>query len=340
MTPIIMRRERLSKAILQTLLVFAVGVPPGASAHGITEEQGYPSKPIRLVVPYAPGGGADIQGRLLAEKLGPRLGQQVVVDNRGGAGGVIGMDIVAKAKPDGYTLVIAPLGPWSIVPNLFRPPYDVLRDFALIIAVATTPGVLVVHPSVPAKTVKQLIALARQRPGELTYGSAGVGGFFHISAELFTFMTKTRMTHVPYKGAGPALVDLMAGHIHVSFTNALPTVPQIKSGRLIALATTGAARAAVLPELPTIAEAGVPGYESSSWSGIGAPARTPQAIIMRLNKELAAVLRMPDVEKQFAAGGSAAIGGTPEQFQKYLKSELAKFSRLVKEVGIKAESAD
>lgn len=213
-----------------------------------------------------------------------------------------------------------------------------LKDFAPIIHVATTPGVLVVHPSVPVKTVKELIALARQRPGELSYGSGGVGGFFHISTELFAFMTKIKVTHVPYKGAGPVLVDLIAGHIQVSFNNALPTVPHIKSGRLRALATTGARRAAVLPDLPTIAEAGVPGYESSSWSGIGAPARTPQAIIKGLSRELGAILQMPDIQERFAAGGSTIVGGTPQQFRDYVKSQLTKFSKLVKEAGIKAEA--
>jgi len=261
-----------------------------------------------------------------------------VTDNRGGANGIIGMEIVARAPADGYTLVIAVVGPWAIHPYLYKLPYDVLKDFAPIIHVATTPGALVVHPSVQAKTVKELIALARQKPGALNYGSAGVGGFFHISAELFAFMTGIRMTHVPYKGPAAALTDLVGGHIQVMFNSAIVTVPHIVSGRVRALATTGTRRVAALPDVPTVAESGVPGYESSTWTAMGAPARTPRPIIERLNRELAAILQLPDVQERYAAGGSTATGGTPEQFRDYLQSELAKFSKLIKEAGIKAEA--
>ncbi len=329
----------MKQALLQTLLVLAAaGVSAGASAQATPKEPAYPSKPIRLVVPFPPGGTTDIQGRMLAEKLAPRLGQPVVVDNRGGANGIIGMEIVARAPADGYTIVIAVVGPWAVHGYLYKLPYDVLKDFAPIIHVATTPGVLVVHPSLPVKTVKELIALARQRPGELNYGSAGVGGFFHISAELFAFMTKIKMTHVPYKGPAAALTDLVAGRIHVMFNSAIVTIPHIKSGKVRALATTGAKREAALPDLPTVAEAGVPGYENSTWTAMGAPARTPRAIIERLNKELGAILQMPDIQERFAAGGSTVTGGTPEQFHDYLKSELVKFGKLVKDAGIKAKA--
>ncbi len=329
----------MKQALLQTLLVLAAaGVSAGASAQATPKEPAYPSKPIRFVVPFPPGGTADIQGRMLAEKLAQRLGQPVVIDNRGGANGIIGMEIVARAPADGYTIVLATVGTWAVHPYLYKLPYDVLKDFAPIIHVATTPVVLVVHPSVPVKTVKQLIALARQRPGELNYGSVGVGGLFHISAELFAFMTKIKMTHVPYKGGALALTDLIAGHIHLMFNSTLVAAPHIKSGKVRALATTGAKRVAALPDLPTIAEAGVPGYEGSTWSAIGAPARTPRAIIERLNKELAAILQMPDIQERHAAAGSTITGGTPEQFHDYLKSELAKFGKLVKEAGIKGEA--
>ncbi len=330
----------MKQALLQTLLVLAAaGVPAAASAQASPGKSVYPDKPIRLVVPFPPGGTTDIQGRLLAEKLAQRLGQPVVTDNRGGAQGIIGMEIVARAPADGYTLVIAVVGPWAINTYLYKLPYDVVKDFVPIIHVATTPGALVVHPSLPVKTVKELIALAKQKPGELNYGSAGVGGFFHISAELFAFMTGIRLTHVPYKGPAAALTDLAAGRIHVMFNSAIVTVPFIKSGKVNALATTGAKRVAALPDLPTVAEAGVPGYESSTWTAVGAPARTPRAIIQRLNRELEAILQMPDIRERFAAGGSTTTGGTPEQLRDYLKSELAKFGKLIKEAGIKAETA-
>ena len=323
----------------QALLMFAAaGLSGGATAQAIPKDAPYPVKPVRLVVPFPPGGTPDMQGRMLAEKLGPRLGQQIVIDNRGGANGIIGMEVVARAPADGYTAIIATVGTWTVHPYLYKLPYDVLKDFVPIIHVATTPGVLAVHPSVPAKTVKELITLAKRRPGDLNYGSSGVGGFGHMSGALFTLMTGTKMTHVSYKGLAQVLIDLVGGHIQVSFNSALPTVPHIQSGKLRGLATTGAQRMAILAALPTIAEAGVPGYENSTWSGIGAPARTPRPIIERLNKEFMAVLQMPDVRQRFAAGGSTVTGGTPEQFHDILKSELAKFGKLVKAAGIKPES--
>jgi tripartite-type tricarboxylate transporter receptor subunit TctC len=225
--------------------------------------QAYPVKPVRFVVPFVPGGPTDIQGRMLGEKLAQRLGQQVLVDNRGGAGGNIGMELTAKAPPDGYTIVIATVGTWAVNPHLYKLPFDVMRDFTPIIQVSTSPGVLVVHPSVPVKSVKELVALARARPNELNYGSSGVGGFGHISGELFALMTNTKMIHVPYKSSAPSLTDLVAGQIQVLFNNAISTVPFVQAGRVRALATSGAKRLAVLSDLPTIAEAGVPGYENS-----------------------------------------------------------------------------
>ena len=302
--------------------------------------QNYPIKPIRLVVTFAPGGTTDIQARMLVEKLAPRLGQQILIDNRGGAGGNIGMEIVARAPADGYTLVITVVGTWAVNPHVYKLPYDVVKDFAPIIHVATTPGVLVIHPSLPAKTVKELITIARKRPGELAYGTAGLGSFTHISAELFAVMTGIRMTHVPYKGSGPATADLVGGHIQLSFSSAVPAMPQIQSGRLRALATTGTKRLSVLPELPTVAEAGVAGYESSTWTAMAAPARTPQAVIERLNREVNATLQLPDIQERSAAMGSVITGGTPEWFQDYLKSELAKYSKLVKQAGIRPEGGN
>ena len=317
-----------------TLLLLAVCAVFAAEAGAA---QAYPTKPVRLVVSFPAGGTPDLQARMITDKLAPRLGQQIVIDNRGGANGIIAMEIVARAPADGYTFIITTVGTWAVHPFLYKLTYDAVKDFAPVVHIATTPGVLAVHPSVAATSVKELIALAAQSPGKLNYGSSGVGGFGHMSGELFGVLTKVKMTHVSYKGVAQALSDLVGGHIQVSFNSALPTMPHIHSGKVRALATTGAKRAAILPDLPTIAEAGVPGYENSTWTAIGAPARTPRAVIQRLNQEINAVLQMRDVQERFAAGGSTVTGGTPEQFQEYLKAELAKFSKLVKDAGIKGE---
>jgi tripartite-type tricarboxylate transporter receptor subunit TctC len=307
-----------------------------AQAAAQSKEPAYPTKPIRCIVPFPPGGTADIQGRVLSEKLAQRLGQQVLIDNRGGANGSIGMELTARAPADGYTIVVATVGTWAINPYLYKLSYDVL-DFAPIIHVATTPGVLIVHPSLPVKSVKELIALAKRRPGELTYGSAGIGGFGHMSGELFSMMANVRMSHVPYKGSGPSTTDLLGGHIQIIFNSAVPSVPHIKSGKVRALATTGAVRMAILPELPTIAETGLPGYENSTWTAIGAPPRTPRAITERLNKELNGILQLPEVQQIARNDGSVITGGTPEDFHNLLKKDLGKFAKLVKAAGIKAE---
>jgi tripartite-type tricarboxylate transporter receptor subunit TctC len=298
----------------------------------------YPSKPIRLVVPFVAGGPTDIQGRILSANLSQRIGQQVVVDNRGGAGGNIGMDITAKAPPDGYTIVIATVGTWAVNPHLYTLPFDVVRDFAPITQVSTSPGALIVHPSVAAKSVKELIALAKEKPGQLNYGSSGVGGFGHISGEMFDLMAGTKMTHIPYKSSAPSLTDLIGGQIQVLFNNTISTVPHLKANRVRGLATTGAKRTPALPDLPTVAESGLPGYENSSWSAVAAPAGTPRPIIMRLHKEIIAILKQPDVAQKHAEVGADIIGSTPEEFHAYLKTEVAKFGKLVKAAGIKAAS--
>jgi tripartite-type tricarboxylate transporter receptor subunit TctC len=314
-------------------LMFACASP---FALAQTKDAPYPAKPIRCIVPFPPGGTADIQARMVFDKLGPRLGQQIIIDNRGGANGSIGMELTARSPADGYTIVLATVGTWVINPYLYKLSYEVL-DFAPIIHVATIPGVLIVHPSLPVKSVKDLIALARARPGELTYGSAGIGGFGHMSAELFSVVAKVKMSHIPYKGSGPSTADLLGGHIQMLFNSAVPSMPHIKSGKVRALATTGSKRMTLLPDLPTVAEAGVPGFENSSWSGIGAPPRTPRAITERLNKELNAVLQLADVQQIAHNDGSVITGGTPDDFHGILKSELAKFGKLVKAAGIKPE---
>ena len=307
-----------------------------ASTCAWSQAVGYPAKPVRFVVPFVAGGPTDIQGRMLGEKLSQRLGQQFIIDNRGGAGGNIGMELTAKSPPDGYTIVIATVGTWAVNPHLYKLPFDVMRDFAPITQVSTSPGVLVVHPSVPARSVKELIALAKARPGELNYGSSGVGGFGHICGELFTLMSGTKMIHIPYKSSAPSLTDVMSGQIQVLFNNMIATVPHVKGNRIRALATTGAKRSPALADLPTIAESGLPGYENSSWSAIAAPAGTPKPIIDRLHRELVEILKSPEIQQKHADVGAEVIASTPDQFHKYLQSEVAKFGKLVKAAGIKA----
>jgi tripartite-type tricarboxylate transporter receptor subunit TctC len=307
-----------------------------ASTAAWSQSAPYPTKPIRFVVPFVAGGPTDIQGRMLGEKLGQRLGQQVIVDNRGGAGGNIGMELTAKAPPDGYTIVIATVGTWAVNPHLYKLPFDVVKDFAPITQVSTSPGVLVVHPSVPAKSVKELIALAKAHPNELNYGSSGVGGFGHICGELFTLMSGTKMTHIPYKSSAPSMTDVMSGQIQVLFNNMIATVPHVKANRVRALATTGAKRSPALPDLPTIEESGVKGYENSSWSAVAAPAGTPRPIMDRLSREFTEILKLPDIQQKHADVGAEIVASTPEQFHAYLKSEVAKFGKLVKAAGIKA----
>jgi tripartite-type tricarboxylate transporter receptor subunit TctC len=306
-------------------------------ASGAWAQAGYPVKPVRLVVPSSPGGGTDITARIIAPKLAERLGQQVVVENRAGAGTMIGTEVVAKATPDGYTLLMG-LSTLAINPAMYKKvPYDSVRDFAPISQVIAAPNMLVVHPSVPARTVKELIAFARARPGELNYASAGHGTNPHLSMELFLSMTGTRMLHVPYKGLAPGIVDLLAGHVTVATATMLTGLPHVKSGRLRLLGTTGAKRAAVLPDQPTVAEAGVPGYEASQWYGVLAPAQTPKEIVARLHAEIVRILEMPDMRRKLAADGTDPVGSSPEEFARYIKSELTKWGKVARDAGITPE---
>jgi len=318
--------------VLCALMAALLASPVAAQQAGA-----FPAKPIRIVMPFPPGGATDIQGRILAEKIGPRLGQQVMIESRPGSNGVIGMTAAARAAADGYTMVIATSGNWAVHPHLYKLPYDTEKDFVPVILVGETPGVLVVHPSLPAKSVKEFIALARRKPGEIAYGSSGTGGFAHISAELFASMTDTRMMHVPYKGSAQSLYDLVGGHIQASFNIVAPSLPHIKAGKVRALAVTTARRVPTLPEVQTIAEAGLPGYENATWSGIGAPAGTPAAIVERMNKEIVSALQMPEVRASFQSQGSEPIGGTPERFRDYLRAEIVKYGKLVRSAGIKPE---
>ena len=299
--------------------------------------QTYPTKPVRLVVPSSPGGGTDITARIIAPELSKLLGQQVIVENRAGAGTMIGGDIVAKAAPDGYTLLMG-ISTLAINPAIYRKvPYDALRDFAPISQAVTLPNVIVGHPSLPARNVKELVALARSRPGELNFSSAGVGTSPHLSIELFLVMTKTKMLHVPYKGSGPAATDLIAGQVQLMARNMLTAYPHIKSGRMRPYGVTSVKRAAGAPEIPTIAEAGVPGYEAVQWYGVLAPANTPRAIVPRLHTDIAKVLQQPNVRELLGKDGAEPVGSTPEQFAAFIKSETAKWAKVVKDAGIPQE---
>ena len=297
--------------------------------------QTYPARAIRLVVPSAPGGGTDLSARTIAPKLSERLGQQVVVDNRGGGGSIIGNEIAAHAPPDGYTLLMG-ISTLAILPAMYtKLPYDTLKDIAPISVVVAVPNALTVHPSVPARSVKEVIALARAKPGALNFASAGPGTNPHLAAELFKAMTKIDIVHVPYKGSGPAVIGLLGGETALSFASVPSIINHVKAGRLRPLGLTTAKRSAALPDVPPIAEAGVPGYEAQQWFALAAPGATPRPIIERLHKELVAVLHEPDVVNQFAAQGAVIIGNSPEQFAAYLRSELDKWSRVIRAAGIK-----
>ena len=299
--------------------------------------QPYPIKPIRLIVPFAPGGGTDITARAIALKLTEAWGQTVVPDNRTGANGTIGVDIAAKSAPDGYTLTMISSS-HSVNVSLYKKlPYDLIRDLSPITQATTQPYALVVHPSVPAKSVKELIALAKAKPGTLNYGSSGTGGLSHLSGALFSSLAGITITHIPYKGGAPAMTDVIAGQIQMLFSTILQSHAHIKAGRLRPLAVTTVKRSAAAPELPTMREAGVPGYKVAGWYGILAPAKTPQPIITKLNQEIVRILHTDELKDRLSADGSEPVGNTPEQFGAHIKSEVAKWSKVVKEAGIRAE---
>lgn len=304
---------------------------------GAAGAQPYPARPIRFIVPFAPGGGTDLLARMLAQRLPESLGQPVVVDNRGGAGGVIGAALAARAPADGYTIVLGSPGPLTINPNLqAKLPYDSLRDFAPVTLATISPFSLVLHPSVPADSVKALIALARARPGQLNYGSAGTGAVNHFSAEQFKALAGVDLVHVPYKGAGPAVLDLVGGRLQLMFEN-LPTVlAHVRSGKLKMLAVGTKARSALVPEYPTLAEAGVPGYEASTAFGVLAPAKTPAAIVARLNRESVRLLR-GELKERLSAMGLEAVGSTPGEYATHLREERARYGRIARVAGIRID---
>jgi tripartite-type tricarboxylate transporter receptor subunit TctC len=297
----------------------------------------YPVKPIRMLVGFAPGGGTDTTARALTPKLAERLGQQVIVDNRPGAAGNIATDLTTKAPADGYTILMGTIAALSINPTLYgNLPFDPMNDLAPVTRAVDSTNILVVHPSIPAKTVKELIALAT-KDKTLNGGSSGVGGAGHLALELFNVLAGTKITHVPYKGGGPAMTDLLGGQINLIFATAASAIPHVKSGKIRALAVTTSNRSKLVPELPTVAEAGLKGFEANNWYGVVVPAKTPKPIIDRLNRDFTAVLKMPEIQEVLFKQGLDAAPSTPEAFGAYIKSETAKWSKVIKASGAKAE---
>jgi tripartite-type tricarboxylate transporter receptor subunit TctC len=323
-----MRRVRDSLLIGATLLALAGGA----------WSQGYPNRPIRVIVPYPAGGGADFVARVYARSLSEGLAQQVVVDNRGGANGNVGSEIAAKAAPDGYTVLVTASTNLTINPSLYRKmPFDVQRDLVPVSILATQPTILVVHPSLPVDSVKQLVALAKTRSGQLNFGSAGAGSSGHLAAELFKMIAGVDIVHVPYKGTGPATADLLGGQIPMMFNNLPPSLPLVKAGKLRALAVTGEIRSPAAPQIPTMGEAGFPGVVLTLWNGMLVPAGTPAEIVARLNSEIARSAKLADVRERLAAEGTEAYTTTPAQMTEMMKSETIKWAKVVKAANVAAE---
>ena len=328
------------RGLHRSFIIIATAAASLASASGIAAQTGaapYPTKPVRLLVPFAPGGGTDITARSIAQGLTERLGQQFVADNRPGANGTIAVDILSKALPDGHTISMISSSHSvnsSLIKNL---PYDLTKDVLPITQATTQPYALVVHPSVQAKTVKDLIALAKAKPGQLNYGSSGTGGLSHLSGALFGNLAQIDIVHVPYKGGNPAMIDVIAGQIQMLYSTILQAQPHIKAGKLRPLAVTTAKRSRAAPELPTMHEAGLKGYEVAGWYGVIAPLKTPQPIVARLNKEIVEILRLPELASRLAADGSEPVGSTPQQFGEHIRTEVAKWAKLTKQMNIRMD---
>jgi tripartite-type tricarboxylate transporter receptor subunit TctC len=304
---------------------------------GAALAQGYPDKPVRLVVPWPPGGSVDIIARLIGVKLGQTLGQSIIIDNRSGASGNIGMDAVAKSRPDGYTLVLNTI-PLATNPSLSaQMPFDVSKDFAPIALIAKMPHLLIATQALAVSNMRELLELAKSQPGKLTYSSAGNGSTFHMAGELFKYLSNTSVVHVPYRGGGPALTDAVSGQVDISFPSLVAALPFVKTGRVKALAITSSSRSALLPEVPTIAEAGLPGYEFTSWFMLLAPAGTPRDIVMKINQAVTETMTSPELAERFAKEGTEIVTGSPEQARTFLNAELTQWSRIIKERGIKSD---
>jgi tripartite-type tricarboxylate transporter receptor subunit TctC len=314
------------------LLAAAALWPSGAAA------QDYPAKPIRFIVPFPPGGGNDTIARMLGQRISASTGQQVLVDNRPGAGGTIGAEAAARAPADGYTMFLAGVATHGINPNLRRKlPYDPVKDFDAVSLIASAPLLVVVHPSMPAKSIKELISLAKAKPGVINYASNGNGSSSHMAVELFNMMTGTRMTHIPYKGLSAALTDLLSGEVQVMFSSAVAALPQVKSRRLRALAMTGARRSPAIPDIPTVAEAGVPGYETGSWYGVVVPAGSPRAAIDRLSREIQTIVKSPEITSRLNDEAVIPVGSTSEAFDKHIRAELARWAKVIKAAKIELD---
>ena len=324
------RQERRWRLLAAAAGMMAVGHVAAAESYAV--------KPVRMIVAFSPGGFVDFTARLVATPLGIALGQQVVVENRAGAGGIVGTEVVARAAPDGHTLIVGSVGTHAVNQTLYpKLPYNVLRDFQPVARLADAPSILAVHPSLPARSVKDLIALARARPGQINYASAGAGTSTHLAAVLFEHLARVKLVHVPYKGGGPALVALVAGEVPVTFGTAASVSPHTRSGRLRGLAVTSAQRSAVLPDLPTIAEAGLPGYEMLNWLGLFAPAGTPRAIVDKLSVEAMRIVRLPDVVARFHAQGSEPSPLGADELAAFVKREVEKWGKVVAATGMTAQ---
>ena len=320
------------------LFAFAIAIAITLAGSSAGFAQSYPAKSVRMIVGYPPGGGTDIVGRIVAQKLAESFGQQVVVDNRGGAGGNIGMGIGANSPADGYTILMGNVAPNAINVSLFQKlPFDPVADFAPVSLVASTPNILVVHPSLPVKTVKDLVALAKAKPGVLNYPSAGVGSSSHLAGELLAILTGIKIVHIPYKGGGPAMIDTISGQMQMMFATMPAAMPHVKTERVRPVAVTSAKRSQTMPQLPTIAETGIKGYEASTWYGVLVPARTPRAIVDRLHGEIVRILAGQETRERLGAQGFEPVGNTPEEFAAYIKAEIAKWAKVIRTAGIKAE---
>ncbi|HEV7390184.1 MAG TPA: tripartite tricarboxylate transporter substrate binding protein [Burkholderiales bacterium] len=330
--------ERRFKTVMAQGVSFFLLAAIILSGHtAASAQQVYPSKPIRIISPFAPGGGNDVICRTIAPRLGENVKQQVIVESRPGANGIVGSEVAARSAPDGYTIVLVPSG-HAVNPSLYRKlPYDSIRDFTATTLVGSSPLVLVMHPAVPVKNVKELVAFAKARPGQLTYGSSGVGASGHLAGALFETLTGTKMVHVPYKGMALAASDLVGGHVSLSFGTSASVMPHVRSGRLRALATTGAQRSPALPDIPTVAGSGIPGYEASLWYGFLGPARIPADIVQRLNAEIVSVLRLTEVRERLANEGVDTQFNTPDEFARLLVSDLERWAKVIERAGVRVE---
>lgn len=330
-----MRRQAVKSTIIFALGIALTG---SAAAQPRGGEAGYPSRPVRMIVPFAPGGSSDLVARVLAQHLTSAWGQQVIVDNRPGASGMLGHQIGARASADGYTIMLTSIGPLAVNPILFKEPgYDPQKSFTPVTLTVSLLNVVVVHPSVPVRSINELIEYTKARPGQMTFGSSGVGGAGHLAGELFNIMAGVKLVHIPYKGGAPAMLDLVGGRIHMIFATLVTALPNVKSGKIRALAVTMKERTSIVPELPTVSEAGLPGFEANNWDGMLLPAGTPKAIVAKISRDTGRVLNLPEARELLSGAGALPTPGTPEAFAQYLKSEIDKWRDVVQRAGIRAE---